>query len=472
MSLEVALNYAVSGLTATQAQLQVLSGNISNAQTPGYTTETLPQFATSATNGGAAVVTGEVQRATDKILQSAILGQTTISGSAATLNSYSQQVQNLLGQVGSGDTLGDTFDNFMSAMQTLATTPQDAVAQESAVNSGQQLAQQLNNLSSGVQTLRQNADAQIANDVGTVNTALSAIGQLNGQISQLQALGQSTATLQDQRDQDLAQVAQYVGVSSYTRPDGTLEVLTTQGNSLVDGTTVNQYGYTAAGTVTATTTLSPLTLDGTDVTSETTTGELGALLQLRDTTLPAVTAQLNQFTNSLYGMTSSPDLQTTNSGLNATNDANNFFANVNIASGVDNAATIEVNPDLVSNPALLDTGTAGSDPSISATLSANLQSTTNFAAAGGLAAIATTLGSYVGEFIGNAADQAASATANATDQSSLLTQMQSQYSNETGVNLDSQLSTLIVYQNAYSASARVISTIQSMYDALMNIAVT
>ena len=46
--------------------------------------------------------------------------------------------------------------------------------------------------------------------------------------------------------------------------------------------------------------------------------------------------------------------------------------------------------------------------------------------------------------------------------------MQSQYSSETGVNLDSELSTLIVYQNAYSASARVISTIQSMYDALMN----
>ena len=48
--------------------------------------------------------------------------------------------------------------------------------------------------------------------------------------------------------------------------------------------------------------------------------------------------------------------------------------------------------------------------------------------------------------------------------------MQSQYSSQTGVNLDSELSKLIIYQNAYSASARVISTIQTMYDALMNIA--
>ena len=89
-------------------------------------------------------------------------------------------------------------------MQTAATTPQDPVAQLGAVNAGQQLAQKLNDLSSGIQTLRQNADSQIATDVGTLNTALDTIGQLNAQISKLQALDQPTATLEDQRDQALA----------------------------------------------------------------------------------------------------------------------------------------------------------------------------------------------------------------------------------------------------------------------------
>ena len=46
--------------------------------------------------------------------------------------------------------------------------------------------------------------------------------------------------------------------------------------------------------------------------------------------------------------------------------------------------------------------------------------------------------------------------------------MQSQYSSATGVNIDNEFSTLIVYQNAYSASARVISTIQTMFQALMS----
>ena len=468
MSLNVALQYALSGLSASQAQLQVVSGNIANSQTPGYSLETLPQLADAMGGGGAGVVTGAIQRATDKFLQAAVLNQTTQSGAASTLDSYMQQLQNLIGTVGSGSTVADSLNNFTSAMQTLATTPQDPVAQQSAVTAGQQLAHQLNSLSSGIQTLRQNTDGQIATDVGTVNTALNTIAQLNGQIAQLQALGQSAAALQDQRDQALTQVAQYVGVTSYTRPDGTLEVMTTQGQTLVDDVNAQQFSYSPSGSVTAASTLSPLTLNGVDVTSQTTSGTIGALLQLRDMALPNVTAQLNQFTNSLFNLASTPNLQTTNSGLGATNDANHFFAAVDTGAGIDNTATMQVNPDLVANPSLLDTGASGSDPTIAASLSSNLQGTASFAAVGGLGGITATLGNYIGQVIGAAAAQGSSATSNAQDQSSLLTQMQGQYSSKTGVNLDSELSTLIVYQNAYSASARVISTIQTMYTALMN----
>jgi len=469
MSLNVALQYALSGLTTTQAQLQVLSGNIANAQTPGYSRETLPQTSTPATTGGAGVVTGAIQRVTDKILQASVLQQTSTAGTASTLDDYLKQVQTLIGQVDAGNTIGDAFNSFASAMQTLATTPQDPMAQQGAVNAAQQLAQNLNSLSSGIQSVRQSADSQIATDVGTLNGALDTIGQLNQQISGLQALGQPTATLEDQRDQAVAQVAQLVGISTYSRPDGTLEVLTAQGKTLVDGSIVQHFSYTQAGTVTAATPLSALTVDGIDVTSETTSGEIGGLLQMRDTALPDLTAEVNQFANNLFNVAATPGLQTTNSGLGATNDANHIFAGVNIAAGVDNAATIQVNPDLLTNPALLDTGVGGPDPSIAQTLSSNLQGTATFAAAGTLPATTTSLNSYVGQIIGSAASAASAATSNAQDQSALLTQMQSQYTSETGVNLDSELSTLIIYQNAYSASARVISTIQSMYDALMNI---
>ncbi len=245
MGLDVALNYAVSGLTATQQQLQVVAGNISNAQTPGYSEETLPQFSSSSTNGGAGVVTGTIQRETDKGLQTALLGPKSICAverrDDAATNSYQQQIQSLLGQVGSNNSFSDALNSFQGALQTAAATPQDAVAQLSAVNSGQQLVSQLNNLSGGVQTLRADADTQIATDVTTLNTQIQTIAQINGQIGRLQSLGQPTASLEDHRDQALSQIANLVGVQSYTRPDGTMVVLTTQGQTLVDAGDARQH---------------------------------------------------------------------------------------------------------------------------------------------------------------------------------------------------------------------------------------
>ena len=212
--------------------------------------------------GGAGVMTGTIQRVTDQQLSNNLLAQTTTATAASTLDTYMQQIQAQLGQVNGGDTLSDALDTFTSAMQQVATTPQDPVAQGSAVNAAQALAQKLNSLSSSIQTLRQNTDSDIANAVNTVNTDLDTIKSLNDQISELNATGQSTAALEDQRDQTINQVAQLIGIQTFNRPDGSVIVETTSGQMLVDST-VQHLGYTASGTVTANTPMSAVTWNGT-----------------------------------------------------------------------------------------------------------------------------------------------------------------------------------------------------------------
>ena len=470
MSLDVALLDAVTGLRATQAQIQVISGNIANAQTPGYSEQVINETPISLPAGGAGVETSVIQRVSNQLLSADVTKQTSAASAASTTNNYLTQLQNLFGQVGSNSSFTDAFNNFVSAMQTEAATPENPVAQSAAVNAGQQLAQQLNQFSSGIQSLRANADSTIGTDVNTLNTALNSIASLNASISNLQAQGQSTATLEDQRDQQVNQIAQLIGVTSYTRPNGTMVLLTTSGRTLVDGTAVSQFGFTPSGTVAAGTPLSPVTLNGVNISSSLTTGEIGSLLQLRDTALPNVTAELNQFTNNLFNTTTTANLNTTNSGTNVTNDANHFFANVNIAGGADNSASIEVNPSLTADPSLLYNGISGLDPTISSTIATNLTANTNFAAAGNFPTGSTaTLSDYGAQIVGQAASASAAATQNNTFQSQLQTQLQNQLQSETGVNLDQELGKLTVYQNAYAASARVITTVQTMYDALMNI---
>ncbi len=468
MGLDAALANAISGIQSAQTQIQVLSGNITNAQTPGYSREILPQQSQTIPSGGGGVITGTITRLTDQLLSGNLLAQTTASSAATTRNDYYTQIQNLQGQVNGGNTLNDALSAFNAAMQTVSTTPEDPLAQQNAVATGQALAHQLNTLSSGIQSLREHADGDIASAVGTLNTALTNIASLNVQIAKDKANGRSTATLEDQRDQALNQVAQLIGVQSFTRSDGTMVVMTSNGQLLADDT-ARQFSYTASGTINAGSVLSPLTLDGIDVTSETTTGKIGALLQLQRTDLPGLTAELNQFTNNLFNLAATPNLNTTNSGLGATNDAHHVFAAVDIAGGLDNSATIQVNPSLVANPDLLHTGTGGPDPTISSNLVANLASTATFAPAGVFTApITTTLGDYASKVLAQSATAAAAATSDATFQSQLQTQLSNQLSAATGVNIDQELSNLVVYQNAYSASARVITTVQKMFDALMS----
>ena len=235
MSLDLALQDAMTGLRATQAQIQVLSANVANAQTPGYSEETAPESSITTPAGGIGVETGVIQRVSNQLLTANLATQTSAASAASATNNYLTQLQNLLGQVGGNSTFTNALNTFVGAMQTDAATPEDPVAQSATVNAGQQLAQQLNSFSSGVQSLRANTDAQIATDVTTVNSALNSIAQLNTSIVQLQAEGQSVATLQDQRDQAVNQVAQLVSVSTYTRADGTMVVMNpSSGRVLVD----------------------------------------------------------------------------------------------------------------------------------------------------------------------------------------------------------------------------------------------
>ncbi len=350
MSIESALETALSGLRATQAQIQVISGNIANVQTPGYSREVLPQE-TVVTATATQVDTGAVQRVVDQVLNTNLTDQMTTTSAASTLETYYKQIETLLGQVGSGATINDALNKFSSAMQAVATTPQDPVAQGAAVSAGQALAQTLNQLSSGVQSIRQGTDVAINADITTLNNSLQSIATINAQISQLQAEGQSTASLQDQRDLAVNQVAQLVGVNSFVTKDGSMVVMTTTGQTLVDPAGAGTFSYTPAGNVNASTTLSGIKLNGVDITSNLTTGSIGALMQLRDVDLPGLTAQLNQFANNLFNATA-----VTQSGMTFTGSGGNPVAGDTFTTTID-GNTFTTQP-LPANPTMLDIANA------------------------------------------------------------------------------------------------------------------
>src|SRR5690348_7244924 len=191
MDVSLSLQNALTGLQAAQANLAVISSNISNSQTPGYSREIVPLRTQVVATTGAGVLVGVTQREVDNNLANAARQQDTAASAASATNTYFQQIQSLFGQVNDGSSLGDVFNKFSASLQTLSTSPDDAVAQQGAVAAGQSLAEKLNSMSAGIQQIRASADSQIAADVQTINTQLQNIAQYNAAITHDKATGES-----------------------------------------------------------------------------------------------------------------------------------------------------------------------------------------------------------------------------------------------------------------------------------------
>lgn len=178
--------------------------------------------------------------------------------------------------------------------------------------------------------------------------------------------------------------------------------------------------------------------------------------------------------------------------LNVTSDstargtANMSFSQLfglGIAQGGAAAAGFAVNPAISASPQLL----AFAEPSITAASVAgssivtpgdargllalqNVSSTKQtFARAGGLAAQNASLGDYAAAFYQDIAVRSQTAKSQNSAQTDRLTEAKSRQASVSGVNLDEELSNMMTYQQAYSASARLLQTVQSLYDTLLQV---
>ena len=148
---------------------------------------------------------------------------------------------------------------------------------------------------------------------------------------------------------------------------------------------------------------------------------------------------------------------------------------------MDAASSVEVVDRIVADSGLLSTAAvdltvAAGDPAINVgdnsgalALQALDGQPQSFRAAGGLAAMTTELPRYTALVLGGVGQDAARAASLADDRAILLEEVKARRQSYSGVNLDEELSNMIIYQNAYNAAERMISTANEMFDILLQI---
>jgi flagellar hook-associated protein 1 len=149
------------------------------------------------------------------------------------------------------------------------------------------------------------------------------------------------------------------------------------------------------------------------------------------------------------------------------NQAVDFSVNPVIADGQQTLAFAE--PQINASTVAGDTVVAPGDASGLLALQ-NLSNTQlTFPTAGGLNGQTTSLGNYADSFYQSIASTTQTVQQNATASSDQLTEAQTQQSQVSGVSLDAQLSNMVLYQQAYSAGARVLQAADQLFNTLLQV---
>jgi flagellar hook-associated protein 1 len=449
-SLSASLAIALSGLNADQGAMEATTNNVANANTPGYSRE-VPELVASdpivvpPLTYGTGVTLESIQSIRDPILENQIQQETQTQGQLNSLVSALSQAQVNFTQ-SSGD-IGTAISNFFDSINQLATSPTDLSLRQSVLTAADNLATAFNNTASNLTSQQSSLNASVVQTVGQINQLTSQIAQLNGEVSGLENSGQSAGTFVDQRQQAIDQLSSLVDVS-VIQSNNTLTLTTANGTALVSGQQSFQLSTQSNSSG-----MAQVYSQGTNITSTIISGQLGGEIQARDQQIPSFLSQLDTLASSLANSVN----QVQTSGYDLNGNAGTDLFNpppVGVTGSAANLSVAITDPSLI---AASSDGTAGSNGNAQAMYALASQSIIS----------GQTPTDYYSGIVSNVGDAVSNTTAEQSASNLALQQLNDQRSSVSGVSLDQEAANLIQYQQAYAASAQVVSAINDMmYDVI------
>jgi flagellar hook-associated protein 1 FlgK len=441
-SLNTAMWIAAQALDVDQGAMDVTSNNIANASTPGYSREVVDlSEQTPIESGNLTVGTGvdlqQIQSVRSQVLSLLIAEQTTQqSGSQTQLNGL-QQVEGLFSDPTQG--IGANLSAFFNSISQLSTDPSNAAQRQSVITAAQNLVSSFNQAAQSLGTIQSSLNQSVSSSVNQINSLTQQIAKINGQVGQLQQLGKDPGTLLDQENQLINQLSQLTNVNEIQTENG-LTLTTGNGTALVVG---NQSFALQVGN--GPTGMQDVFSQGQDITASIQGGSLGGSIQVRDQDIPGILNQVNTLASQFA--TSFNNAQAQGFDLNGNPGQALFSFNASGAAASLSLATTDPNAIAASSD-----GTPGSNGNV-----ANLMAVETNALPSG----ETPTDSYA-NLVSDSGNLASQSQANVTASTTSLNQLNDQLGAISGVSINEETTNLLTYQTAFSAAARVVSTVDQM----------
>lgn len=288
MSTFSGLNTAASGLAAARRGMDVVGQNIANQTTEGYTrqrvlTSAIPAVATvglfsvGAVPGQGVSIDGVV-RLGDALLDARVRDAWASAGHWSTRAVAATTIEATLAEP-TEDGLAARLSAFWAGWQDLANAPDSGAAASVVIESARELSEHIAGGYRTVSAQWADARARAGLAVDQVNATADQIAALNREIRDALASGRSANELIDQRAVLAQDAARLAGASARIESDGTLTVRV-DGNALVSGSDSRHLALTGPSSVQAGERVSVVWADATDVPVALGGGELGGGLSV------------------------------------------------------------------------------------------------------------------------------------------------------------------------------------------------
>ncbi len=507
---------AKRGIFAQQTAINTTGHNVSNANTIGYSRQVVSMTAdssmevpginnsTSPGQLGSGVDIANIIRVRESYLDDQYRGLNSGYGEWEIREDTLSKIEAMVNEPGT-QSLSSVLNDFWNSWSDLATQPDSLTARTVVVENAITLADSFNDLASSLTGLQENLDNGLNIITNDSNTLLLQISGLNREITRLEALGDNANDLRDKRDTYVDQLSEYMNIDVQEMSNGYL--ITTGSTALVNGYDAflldvtalpsdiesgKVFGYQSSQKEVA---MFQSQLD--ELAKSIAVGEFeftipqgtiipeGHILTLLDDT------ELT-FTGDIASRTTNIDLTVKIKGLNGLhqlgytleeplNAGEPFFA-IKGSDADFTASNIEVNSNIASNVRKIATsssvylGTDGLEHVASGNndLAVWISGIRNFDISFSDTVTDSpikgngTASEYYNAMIGQLGVKTQEAGRRIDNNEVLLAQVSNSRLSVSGVSIDEEMANLIKFQQAYSASARMISTLDEMFDKLIN----
>lgn len=287
------LNLSTQALTANRTALSVVGQNIANVNTDGYSRQR-PEFASRDSIGGVEVY--DIARIADQFLNRQIWADTASYSNSDIFQTYAEELDNLLAS--EATSISTAMDNYFGALQTAVDDPVSLPNRELFIAEAEALAQRFNDLDANLERQNQSINGRLDSSVAQVNAIARNIAELNDKLRIATAAGSPVNELLDKRDAQLDELAKLVNFTTVETPNtGEIDVFIGKGEPLVVGKDANELVTTVDSADVSKLNVSlRIGNNLNDIGGQISGGEIGGLLDYRNTILDTARDQIGVIT--------------------------------------------------------------------------------------------------------------------------------------------------------------------------------